>query len=357
MMQLATPRTWLRSPGFDLQLQLGALLGVAPALLVHAAFDAERASSYLSLATLVAIPFIHVFGSFFYAFSAERNRSDTPPPRLFAIAAVWVVAVLVLSRVAPRGLATFALLYGGWHIARQNFGLLRELSHKAGLAADPTLRRLDSLATLTPAIALWVLISTRGPWRFIAADVHHLPLPAWLLWAAFLMVPASLLVRELWLRRLVQTAGRPSPSVAGLLLLTGNAAALLVPALLLDELTLIYTLAASYHGFQYLAYLSGREHDRQARDPLSVGTSPILALLPLAGAVALMMMLWFVVLLGAGWLLGPSVAEQVLLAAWYCIVPFHYFVDGQIWRRPRPSRSEAPPLFLTREPTCTESSS
>ena len=35
-------------------------------------------------------------------------------------------------------------------------------------------------------------------------------------------------------------------------------------------------------------------------------------------------------------LLSPSWANQAILVAWYAIVPFHYFVDGRIWRRTAP---------------------
>src|SRR5262245_59931091 len=124
-------RIWFRSPRFDLGLQLGALVGIAPPLLVYAALDPARASSMLPLVSLIAIPFLHVFGSFFFAFSA-RNRSPSPPRRLAIEWVVWAACVVALLAYAPRGLATFALVYGGWHILRQNFGFLRELAHRGG---------------------------------------------------------------------------------------------------------------------------------------------------------------------------------------------------------------------------------
>ncbi|MND00198.1 hypothetical protein D3C83_187260 [compost metagenome] len=34
------------------------------------------------------------------------------------------------------------------------------------------------------------------------------------------------------------------------------------------------------------------------------------------------------------WLL-PSHLNQAILLLWYAMVPFHYFVDGRIWRSPR----------------------
>ncbi len=312
--------TWLRSSRFDLWLQLGALAAIAPALLIHGAFDPARASSMLPLVSLIAIPFLHVFGSFLFAFSGERNASASPPRRLGVQWATWIAAALLLQAIAPRALATFALLYGGWHILRQNFGFLREIAHRAGLDHDRALRRLDLAACVAPAVALWLLVASRGPWRFINADVYHAAAPAWLLSLAFVAVPATLLLRE---RRL---AGRCS-SGGGLLLLAGNAAALLGPALLLDDLTLIYTLSASYHGFQYLAYLAERERERRpAEDPTRV-------LLPLASAIVLCMLGWFVTLVVIAWLCSAARAEQVLLIGWYVIVPFHYFVDGRIWRR------------------------
>jgi hypothetical protein len=313
--------TWLRSPRFDVGLQLGALAGILPALLLYAGFGAARASSFAPLASLIAIPFLHVFGSFFFAFSTERNQSPSPPRRLAAQWALWGAAVLVLQAIAPRALATFALVYGGWHILRQNFGFLRELAHRAGLAGDRTLRRRDLAACAAPAVALWLLVASRGPWSFFAAEIYHPPVPAWLLALAFAAVPATAIWRE------QRWAGRARASAAGWLLLAGNAAALLVPALLLDDLTLIYTLSASYHGVQYLAYLVERERERRPEQHATF------ALLPLASAISLSMLAWSLALALVGWLASPERAGHVLLFAWYAIVPFHYFVDGRIWRR------------------------
>ena len=192
---MSESRIWLRTPRFDLGLQIGALVGIAPPLLIYAAYDPGRASSLLPLVSLIAIPFLHVFGSFFFAFSS-RNRSPSPPRRLAIQWAVWAAAVVALLAYAPRGLATFALLYGGWHILRQNFGFLRELAHRGGMAKDPTLRRLDLAACIAPAVALWLFITERGPWHFMGADVYHLTVPTWLLALAFAAVPATALLRE-----------------------------------------------------------------------------------------------------------------------------------------------------------------
>ena len=316
---------WLRSPSFDLSLQLGALIGIAPALLIYASLGATRASSLLPLASLVTLPFLHVFGSFFFAFSKERNQSSSSPRRLGVQWMAWVAAAFVMQACAPRALATFALVYGGWHILRQNFGFLRELAGRAGVGADRTLRTLDLVACAAPAVALWLLISARGPWRFLTADVYHLAVPGWLLALAFAAVPATAILRE---RRL---AGRSASSGAALLLLAGNSVALLVPALLVHDLLLIYTLSATYHGFQYLGYLVTRERER------SGAQLPTAVLLPLGTAILYSMLALFVALLLVGWLFSPAAAEKTLLVAWYAIVPFHYFVDGRIWR-PRPAR-------------------
>jgi hypothetical protein len=319
--------TWLRTARFDVGLQIGALAGVAPALLVYATLDPSRASSILPLGSLIAIPFLHVFGSFFFAFSS-RNRSPTPPRRLAAQWAVWIASAALLQAFAPRALATFALIYGGWHILRQNFGFLRELSWRAGLADDRRLRRLDLAACLAPAVALWMLVASRGPWRFLGAEVHHVGFPDWLLAIAFSLVPLTILLRE---RRI---AGRAS-SPAGLLLLAGNAAALVGPALFLDDLLLIYTLSASYHGTQYLLYLSERE--REARPD----EHPTRVLLPMASAIVLSLLGWFAAVALAMWILPPAFVDRPLVLVWYAIVPFHYFIDGRIWRR-RPAPSAAP---------------
>ena len=285
-------RIWLRTARFDLGLQLGALVGIAPPLLIYAAYDPGRASSLLPLVSLIAIPFLHVFGSFFFAFSS-RNRSPSPPRRLAIQWGIWAAAVVALLAYAPRGLATFALLYGGWHILRQNFGFLRELAHRGGVAKDPTLRRLDLAACIAPAVALWLFIAERGPWHFMGADVHHLTVPTWLLALAFAAVPATALLRE---HRL---AGNRT-SAAGLLLLLGNAAALLGPALFLDDLTLIYTLSASFHGIQYLAYLGERERaDNPAEHPTRV-------LVPLVSAIVLSMIGWFAASLLLLWVLPAA---------------------------------------------------
>jgi hypothetical protein len=313
---------WLRSPSFDWSLQLGALLGIAPALLLYAALGPTRASSLLPLASLVAIPFVHVFGSFFFAFSKERNQSPSSPRRLGVHWIGWATAVLAMQAFAPRALATLALVYGGWHILRQNFGFLRELAGRAGLGADRTLRRLDLAACAAPAVALWLFVSARGPWRFLTADVHHVPVPNWLLALAFAAVPATVMLRERWL------AGRSASSRAALLLLAGNSVALLAPALFVHDLLLIYTLSASYHGFQYLGWLVTRERER-AGTPL-----PTSFLLPLGSAILYCMFALFAALALIGWLFSPAAAERTLLVAWYAIVPFHYFVDGRIWRRP-----------------------
>lgn len=317
---MEAPRTWLRTPRFDLGLQLGALAGILPAIVIYVAYDAAHASSLLPLASLIAIPFLHVFGSFFFAFSSERNRSASPPRRLAAYWAVWAACVVALQAAAPRALATFALLYGGWHILRQNFGFLRELAHRGGLAHHRALRRLDLAACVAPAAALWLLVADRGPWRFIGSDVYHAPVPRALLALAFAAVPATALVRERWL------AGRSRTAAAGLLLLAGNAVALLAPALVLDDLTLIYTLSASYHGMQYLAYLAERERDRLPDE------HPTRVLLPLASAIVMSMLAWFLALTLVAWAV-PTGADQAIVLAWYAIVPFHYFVDGRIWRR------------------------
>jgi hypothetical protein len=310
---------WLRSRRFDVGLQLGALAGIAPALFVWGAFAGSRAASILPLASLVAIPFVHVFGSFFVAFSTERNRSASPPRRLAVEWAIWAVAALVLLRVWPRGLATFALVYGGWHIFRQNFGFVRELAARAGLAGDKTLRRLDHLACAAPAVALWLLIASRGPWDFLGADVYHVAVPRWLVALAFAAIPGTIFLRE----------RRSRSSAAGLLLLAGNALALVGPALVVDDLTVIYTLAASYHGLQYLFYVAERERERRPELPGQT------ALLPLASAVALSMLGWSVAIGAVASFASPAVANAVIVGIWYAVVPFHYFVDGKIWRRAR----------------------
>jgi hypothetical protein len=333
-------RIWLRSASYDVWLQGGALLGVAPALVLSATLGQAQMAAYLSLATLIAIPFLHVFASFFVGFSG-RNASATSPSRLLRYALIWTVVVAGLHRVTPRGLATFALLYGGWHILRQNFGLLRELADRAGLRQDARLRRLDLVACLAPAVALWLWVSARGPWSFLGGDVYHLSLPAPVLWAALAAVGVTALARERHVRSLPGVGG--SATAAGGLILGGNAVALLVPALLLNDLVLIYAVAASYHGFQYLAYVAERERERERHTaghrtlPAARPDDPfdLQPLVPLSSAVVVMMMAWVSVLLLAGLLLGPERAEQVLLVAWYLIVPFHYFVDSRIWRRRR----------------------
>jgi hypothetical protein len=312
---------WLRSPRFDSWLQAGALACIAPALVIHAGIDASRAASYVPLASLIAVPFLHVFGSFFFAFSPERNQSPSPPRRLALQWLAWVACAALLQMKAPRALATFALLYGGWHILRQNFGFLRELAHRAGCAHDRVLRRLDLLACAAPAVALWLLVAARGPWRFIAADVYHPPIPLVILISVSLAVPLTIALRQL--------RSPPRARRAGLLLLAGNLAALLVPALLLSDLTFIYTLSASYHGFQYLAYLVEREREQHPELP------PNGALLALGSAILLSMFAWFGALTVVSYLVSAERATQLLLVGWYAIVPFHYFVDGRIWIRRR----------------------
>jgi len=316
---------WLRSRRFDVGLQLGALAGIAPALVVWGALTDARAASILPLASLVAIPFVHVFGSFFMAFSTERNRSPSPPRRLAVEWALWAAAALALLRLWPRGLATFALLYGGWHIFRQNFGFVRELAGRAGRAGDRTLRRLDHLACAAPALALWLLIAARGPWDFLGADVYHVPAPRWLVALAFAAIPTTILLRE----------RRAGPSAAGLLLLGGNALALVGPALIVDDLTVIYTLAASYHGLQYLFYVAERERERR---PEFAGHA---ALLPLASAIVLSMLAWSLAIGVVASVASPGVGNAVIVGVWYAVVPFHYFVDGRIWRK-RPAALSLP---------------
>ena len=116
---MPSSRIWLRSPRFDGWLQAGALACITPALAIYAALDPLRAATCLPLASLIAIPFLHVFGSFFFAFSTVRNRSTSPPRRLAMQWSLWGAATIALSLTAPRALATFALVYGGWHILRQ----------------------------------------------------------------------------------------------------------------------------------------------------------------------------------------------------------------------------------------------
>jgi len=317
---MPTP-VWLRTPRFDLGLQLGALAGIAPALILYASTRASDAAAVLPLAALIAVPFVHVFGSFFFAFSAERNQSRSPPARLAAIWAGWTVAALALFSLAPRVLATFALLYGGWHILRQNFGFLRELAGRGGLGSDRVLRRLDLAACAAPAVALWLFVAESGPWSFIGVEVHHVAVPGWLVALAFAAVPVTALLRERRLR------GSRLSSRAGALILGGNAGALLLPALLLDNLTLIYTLSASYHGLQYLVYLAERERERQPHE------HPSRVLLPLVSAIVVCMLAWSAALMLMAAIFSPPAAQWLLATAWYAIVPFHYFVDGRIWKR------------------------
>jgi hypothetical protein len=319
----ATAGVWLRTPRFDLGFQLAALAGILPAVVIYAVASPARANSVLPLAALIAVPFLHVFGSFFFAFSGERNASASPPRLLAWLWAGWIAVSLALQGVAPRGLATFALIYGGWHIFRQNFGFVRELARRAGNHGDATLRRLDHAACAAPAVFLWLLIADRGPWTFMGADVYHVAVPAWLLAAAALAVPATVALRELHL------SGRNRGGRAGLLLLAGNAAALVGPALVLRDLTLIYTLSASYHGIQYLAWLGEKERERRPDD------EPARALAPLLSAIILSMLAWAAALVLLFWLLPAGRGDRPLLVAWYAIVPFHYFVDGRIWRRRR----------------------
>jgi hypothetical protein len=244
---------WLRTPRFDLGLQLVAFGGVAPVVLLYALAARGQAAALVPLAAIIAVPFIHVFGSFFLAFSTERPRSGPPPARIATLWVAWTLVALALMRVSPRGLATLALIYGGWHILRQNFGFLRELAARGGAGRDPVLRRLDLAACAAPAVALWILVASRGPWSFIGVEVFHTSLPGWLSSLALIAVAGTALLRELRVR------GTRLSSAAGALVLGGNAAALLVPALLLDDLTLIYTVSASYHGLQYLVYVAERE--------------------------------------------------------------------------------------------------
>lgn len=313
---MSSSALWLRSARFDVGFQFGALLGILPAVLVYRFANEGQAATFMPMASLFAVPLLHVFGSFFFAFSAERNQSPSRPAGLALCWVAWVVAALVLLERASELLATFALVYGGWHIFRQNFGFLRELAGRGRNGADRRLRRLDMIASATPAMALWLLISARGPWRFLGAEVIHLPIPYELVMLALALVPVSALLRILM---------QPRGERAAALLLTGNAVALLGPALFLDDLVLIYTLSASYHGIQYLAYLAERERERQP------SAHPAQALLPLFHSIFLAMLGWFslAALLA---LLAPADAERVAIAAWYAIVPFHYFVDGRIWK-------------------------
>lgn len=318
----APATVWLRSPRFDVALQLGAAAAVAPPLLLYAALDPARAQRVVPLAALVAVPFLHVFGSFFFAFSTERNHSPTSPRTLAALWAAWCVAAVTLVELAPRALATFALLYGGWHILRQNFGFLRELAGRAGVGADRTLRRLDLAACAAPAVALWLLVAHRGPWRFIGAEIFHPQLSAVPFRVALLAIPLTALARELYLARRARAT-----TPAALLLLAGNVAALLAPALFLDDLTLIYTLSASFHGIQYLVYLAERERERLPH------ADPVGALAPLAGAIVGMMLAWFAAMALVALFAHAGIADRALVLAWYAIVPFHYFADGRIWKR------------------------
>lgn len=315
---MSSPTVWLRSPRFDAWLQAGALIVIAPALVLYAALGAARASALLPLASLMALPFLHVFGSFFFAFSVERNRSAWSPRTLAAQWAIWATLALALHARAPRALASFALVYGGWHIFRQNFGFLRELAQRDGHAADRTLRRLDLAVCAAPAIALWLWISARGPWQFLGADVYHAAPPRLLLALAFAAVPSTIGLRQL------RIGG--ASSKAGLLLCAGNVVALLAPALLVDDLLLVYTLSATYHGFQYLAYLAVRERERSPEQP------PTAVLAPLCGAILSSMIVLLAGITAVGWA-APGRATEALTAVWYAIVPFHYFVDGRIWRR------------------------
>jgi hypothetical protein len=317
---VSSSTVWLRSPRFDAWLQGGALVVVAPALILYGVLGAARASALLPLASLMALPFLHVFGSFFFAFSAERNRSASSPRRLAVQWAIWATTALALHAFQPRALATFALLYGGWHIFRQNFGFLRELAQRDGRAADRSLRRLDLAACAAPAIALWLWLSARGPWQFLEVDVYHPAVPRLLLALGFAAVPITIALRELRVG---------ASSNAGLLLCAGNVVALLLPALLVDDLLLIYTLSATYHGFQYLAYLAARERERSPEQPATA------VLAPLAGAILLWMIVLLAAITGVEWWGARGRASEVLSVVWYAIVPFHYFVDGRIWRRRR----------------------
>jgi hypothetical protein len=314
---------WLRTARFDVGLQAVALAGIAPVLLLQAAAAAQGAAAVLPLAPLIAVPVVHVFGSFFLAFSHERNLSPTSPSTLATLWGGWTIAALVLMVIAPRGLATLALLYGGWHILRQNFGFLRELAGRGGRGGDRVLRRLDLAACAAPAVALWLLVASFGPWSFIGAEIHHAAAPGWLLALAFAAIPLTALLRQRRLR------GSRLSTRAGLLLLGGNAAALLGPALIFRDLTLIYTLSASYHGLQYLLYVAERERERQPHEP------PGRVLLPLVSAILACMLAWSGALSLLALIFSPPVAQWMLAAAWYAIVPFHYFVDGRIWRRAR----------------------
>jgi hypothetical protein len=104
---------------------------------------------------------------------------------------------------------------------------------------------------------------------------------------------------------------------AGLMLLAGTSVALIGPALLLSDLTLI------------------------EQQPES---QPNGALLPLASAITLAMSALFGALGVFAWLFSPERATQLLIIAWCAIVSFHYFVDGRIWRRrpPTPSAISSP---------------
>jgi hypothetical protein len=96
---------------------------------------------------------------------------------------------------------------------------------------------------------------------------------------------------------------------------------------LVHDLLLIYTLSATYHGFQYLAYLAIRERERSPAQP------PLAVLAPLGAAILLSMVALFAALTLLGWLVPPDRANDALIVLWYALVPFHYFVDGRIWRR------------------------
>jgi hypothetical protein len=319
---VSTETVWLRSSRFDLALQVGALAAVAPVLILYAALGTRQAGAVVPLAWLVAIPFVHVFGSFFFAFSPQRNRSPSSPRWLAWAWMGWAPLALGLQLACPRVLATFALLYGGWHIFRQNFGFLRELARRSGRGGDLSLRRIDLAATAAPAVALWLFVSARGPWWFLGIEIYHAQVPGWLVALGFVAVVATALVRR-----------AREPSRAGLLLLGGNAVALLAPALALRDLTIVYTLSATFHGFQYLAWLVGLERGQR---PDTQG-----ALWPLTMMITWSMIALVAAMIVLGSFLPPAGFAQGVLVVWYVLVPFHYFVDGRIWRRARAPAARA----------------
>jgi len=253
----------------------------------------------------------------------ERDRLQDNKTKYILITVLLLTVPLAvkISTGTLTCLLTIDYIWNAWHFAAQHHGIYSIYGRKTG---GMTARRLRSDKWLMRGFLLYVTFRIAS-WASLGAEASQ----GWgLLDYLFALIPAGMIVRELWHLR-AHTVGRCLyfTSVMTLYLAMLWAVAVKNPMLLL----VLTTASALFHSIEYLAIVSWSV-DRTKQTGKAT-TELFARLMPRWGLVLAI----FVVILGMGsWLLETHLME-IWLTANIIIAFLHYAYDGLLWKSRRPA--------------------